>query len=591
VAVRTKTIILVAGTLIVGLIAIHLVSHAVLIPSYASLESRFMRADLQRALSAVEARLISLDAICHNWATSNEVFHSAAPGSAPSARPIIVESALETLGVNIIAAYDTEHRLVLLRAVDLSSGVETEVPTAFLDHLRPDGPLFNEALSGQDVCGILCLTNGSMLVSARPILKDGDDSAAEGVLVLAALIDEHLVEEIRNVTFLPVAIAAVGQSPLDTPMTVHTSFAAQTDVVLTPLDGESIRAQALLMDVYGEPVLQVSFVGDRNIYAEGQHAITFLLIVVAAGGLLLALVVLWGVDRTILRRLSKLASEVRSIGEQSDFRGEVSIRGDDEISFLAGTINETLAALAQSHQQLSSSHLELEETASELRRTQHEFTTAANRLRRLTRHLQSLREDERAMVATEIHDQVSQGLTALRMDLAMLQKETGAAGYPGSDTITRMIDLVNMLQDTVRRLSAGLRPSIVEDLGLPEALEWRLREFARGRGLATELRVHGSPGNIEAGRALGLFRILQDALHIVTEDPSVTRVAVTLTVESRYALLAIEDNGRTEFSGDAASRREMGLSLIQERVDMFGGGVTIAHATGTGTTIVAQVPF
>lgn len=589
--VRAKAVALVAAILVVGLIAIHLVSHVVLIPSYASLEARFVHADLQRTLSAIETRLYSLDATCHDWASWDDMYDYVETRSAAFAASTLVDSAFETLGLNVIAIYDAERRPVFIQAIDLASGAPIDAPAALLAHLGQDSRLLGHVLSGIGAGGAVCLPDGPVLFSARPILGSGDEGPVRGVLVMAAFFDEMATQQIRDVTYLPVSVAAIGQSLTDRPVATRDSFAEAASVSVTPLNAASISAQAIVADVYGEPVLRVSFVRERDIYAEAQHTITFFLAVLAAGGLLLALLALWLVDRTIFRRLARLAAEVRSIGEQTDFRGAVSISGDDEISFLAGTINETLEALAQSHQQLHASHAELEQTARDLRRTQQELGATANRLRRLTRHLQSLREDERAVVANEIHDQVGQGLTALKLDLSVLEKESAAGRIPSAALLARTNEVVNMLQDTVRRLSTGLRPSMVEDLGLAEALEWHLGEFAKGRAVGTTLRVQGPIGGVEAGRAMTIFRILQEALLVVAEDPSVTRVAVTLTVESRYALLAIEDNGVADLTGDALSRRDMGLSLIRERVEVFGGGVTIASAPESGTTVVAQVPL
>ncbi|MBN1152194.1 MAG: HAMP domain-containing protein, partial [Dehalococcoidia bacterium] len=493
--------------------------------------------------------------------------------------------------LHVIAALDVHGNAVYLRAMDLSTSEPIAVPPALLEHLAPGGALLHHLASGSNVCGLLSLADGPVLLSARPILLSGDRGPSRGTLVMATFVDETVTQEIRDLAYVPLSIMPLAESTVSGPVLPRSPLAEDASVTVTPLGSDRIEARAAVPDVYGRSVVELSFVQSRDIYAEGQHTLSFFLTLLAIGGTLIAVAVLVLADRAVYRRLSRLALEVRSIGDTPNFLGEVTVEGDDEISFLAGTINDTLAALAQSHRQLRESHSELEATAGDLKRAQQELGATANRLRRLTRHLQSLREDERAIVANEIHDQVGQGLTALKMDLSALEKTMSRDDASDSALLQRMNGLLDNLQQSVRRLASGLRPGMIEDLGLAEAFAWHLDEFGRGKAVSTSLKIQGVVGGVEAGRAMSLFRILQEALLVVGEDSTVTSVAVTLTIENRYALLAIEDNGGANLEGDALSRREMGLSLIRERVEVFGGGATIATTPGAGTTVVAQVPL
>ena len=389
---------------------------------------------------------------------------------------------------------------------------------------------------------------------------------------------------------MPVTVAVLRESLVLAEVAEARRFAVANDTSVTPLASNLVQGSVVLDDAYGEPVLLVSITRARDIYDEGQHTLAFFLSILVIAGVVVAGLALILADRAVFRRLSRLAAEVRSVGENPDFSGAVSVNGHDEIGFLAGTINETLEALARTHRQLRDSHKQLETATADLTRTQAELGISANRLRRLTRHLQTMREDERTVVANEIPDEVGQGLTALKMDLSVLERVVAKGEAVTPDFLRRMTEVVNSLLDTVRRLSSGLRPSMLEDLGLAEAVEWHLSEFQKERAVETTLRMHGPVGDVEASRALTLFRMLQEALLVIAEDASVTRVAVTLTIENRYALLAVQDNGTAVIEGDALSRREMGLGLIRERAEVFGGGVTIASIPGAGTTVVAQVP-
>lgn len=589
--VRAKTVALVTGLVCVGLVAVHLLAHIVLIPTYASLESRFVRADVEQTLRALDVRLSMLDATCHDWAAWDYMYDFAATRSADFVASNLVDTSFETLDLNVIVVLDASGGTLFAGAVDLDTGEAIDVPRDLMAHVAIGSPLFGEAVTGSGATGVLSLPPGPMLLSSRPILSTGDGGPSRGLLLMARFIDEQMTDEVCTVTGMPLSVSALHVSPIDGVIAPTAGAPTSSNVVVTPRGSDLIEGSAVVADVYGEPVLQVTVSRARDIYAEGQNTLSFFLAIMALSGFVLGVMALVLVDRTVFRRLSRLASEVRAIGEQPDFRGTVSVSGDDEISFLAATINETLTTLAETHQQLRHSHVELEAATSDLRRAQRDLGSTANRLKRLTRHLQSMREDERAVVATEIHDQVGQGLAALKMDLSAVERSVVRGQLPATGLLQQMSGVLNGLTDTVRRLSTGLHPAMLEDLGLAEAIEWHLGEFGRGKAVRTSLRIQGEVGGVEASRALTLFRILQEALLVTAEDPSVTEVTVTLTIESRYALIAIQDNGVAAFEGDALSRREMGLGLIRERVDVYGGGVTISTTPEAGTTVVAQIPL
>ncbi len=589
--VRAKAVALVTGMVCVGLVAVHLLAHIVLIPTYASLESRFVRADAEQTLRALDVRLAMLDATCHDWASWDYMYEFAATRSADFVASNLVDTSFETLDLHVIVVLDAFGETLFARAMDLSTGETIEVPEDLMVHVAAGSSLFGEAMAGSGASGVLSLPQGAMLFSSHAILTTGDGGPSRGLLLMARFLDAQMIDDMCVLTGQPLSVSSLHLSSPDGMVAPAAGVAGTSGIVVTPRGADLIEAQASVADVYGKPMLQVTVSRARDIYAEGQNTLGFFLAIMALSGFVLGVVALVLVDRTVFKRLSRLASEVRSIGEQPDFRGTVSVSGDDEISFLAGTINDTLTTLAETHRQLRDSHVELEVATNDLQRAQQELGSTANRLKRLTRHLQSMREDERAVVATEIHDQVGQGLAALKMDLSAVERSVLKGQLPATGLLQQMSGVLNELTDTVRRLSTGLHPNMLEDLGLAEAIEWHLGEFGKGKAVRTSLRIQGEVGGVEASRALTLFRILQEALLVSSEDPSVTEVTVTLTIESRYALLAIQDNGVAVFEGDALSRREMGLGLIRERVDVYGGGVTISTTPGAGTTVVAQIPL
>jgi two-component system, NarL family, sensor histidine kinase UhpB len=217
---------------------------------------------------------------------------------------------------------------------------------------------------------------------------------------------------------------------------------------------------------------------------------------------------------------------------------------------------------------------------------------ARDQLRALAARLSDVREDERREIARELHDQVGQALTALKLDLGSLAASLdGAAAEAARARLAAMDALVDATLDTTRRLSTSLRPAILDDLGLPAAIRWQARELAQRAGVACDARVPEGGPAVPPAAALALFRILQEALTNVTRHAAARAVRVELRVEGEQATLTVADDGRG-FPADALARpTSLGLVGMRERALALGGDVTIEGAAGRGTTVTARVPL
>jgi sensor domain CHASE-containing protein len=591
VSVRIKTALFAAGALAVGLLSLYLLSWLVLTPSYANLEQRFVQTNVEQSLGALEARLNALHSTNHDWSAWDGTYEFVQTVSSAYIESNLSDASLANIGVHVMVFVNEQGDTVYAKAMDAGFLQQIAPPDDLGTHLTTGSLLLTHDNADDVVYGVLGLAQGPLLISSRPVVTSAQEGPTQGTLLMGVYLDDILVAEMEDTSRLSLALYSTGVSVPMQPSTYDNPGVETSDITVTPTGGNTVEGSTTLFDIYGQPVARLTVTQDRTLYTEGQRTLRYFLAVIVVGGIALALLFVALLDRTMLRRLARLAAQVQVYGQTGNFAGSVSVAGDDEIANLAGVINETFTALSQSHANLADAHQSLERTTGDLKRTDQELRVTANQLRRLTRHLQTIREDERELVANEIHDHVGQGLTALKMDLAALERSSSRGDVPTPVFLQRMTALLNSLLDTVRRLSSALHPSMLEDLGLTEAIEWHLEEFGRGKAVKTALSVRGLVANVETSRALALFRILQEALLVSAEDPTVTEVTVTLTIESSYALLAIQDNGVASIEGDALTRREMGLTIIRERTEVFGGGVTIASTPESGTTVVAQVPL
>ncbi len=236
----------------------------------------------------------------------------------------------------------------------------------------------------------------------------------------------------------------------------------------------------------------------------------------------------------------------------------------------------------------------LEEARQELRereRVQQVLMQSQGELRRLTAHLHSVREEERARVAREIHDELGQQLTALKMDLAWIRSRlptTPAVLREKAESMKMMIDAAI---HTVRRISSELRPGLLDDLGLAAAIEWQAAEFTRRTGIRCEVEIPADDPVILKEPATALFRVFQEALTNVARHAGATSVGVSLTATAGIATLEVRDNGRGITDEQVRNLTSCGILGMRERVKPWGGRLEIRGEPGTGTMVRATVAF
>ncbi len=239
--------------------------------------------------------------------------------------------------------------------------------------------------------------------------------------------------------------------------------------------------------------------------------------------------------------------------------------------------------------QLEQFNKELEE---QVRRKTDEINQSYQDIRQLASHLQDVREEERAGIAREIHDELGQQLTGLKMDVSWMSKrktvqEDGELRQKAAATI----GLLDQTIMTVRRIATDLRPSILDDLGLVAAIEWQCQEFGRRSGIRTEFTSAVTDFPFSSAIAIGLFRICQESLTNVARHAAAGRISIELQRENNAYMLTIEDDGKGFEVGTTASQKTLGLLGMKERALMMGGEFRIESEPGKGTKLFVTVPI
>ncbi len=226
----------------------------------------------------------------------------------------------------------------------------------------------------------------------------------------------------------------------------------------------------------------------------------------------------------------------------------------------------------------------------ESRRIQQEVSVSRQRLREMAAQGEAMREHERKSIAREVHDELGQVLTALRMDLTFTEMRHGSPSSELTDKLREMRGLVDRAIQGVRNVAANLRPAAL-DMGLVPAIEWLCSELTRHAGIPCEFR--GAPLSVELpeDRAIGLFRIVQESLTNVTRYAQASRVQVTLQEQGDELVLEVADDGRGFDPVQVRSRRSFGLLGMEERALALGGRVDISSAPDQGARVRVVVPL
>jgi two-component system sensor histidine kinase UhpB len=216
-----------------------------------------------------------------------------------------------------------------------------------------------------------------------------------------------------------------------------------------------------------------------------------------------------------------------------------------------------------------------------------ELLRSRQELRNLTAHIENLREQERTDIAREIHDVLGQSLTALRLDLSWVRKKIKPEEADLNEKISIMDIIINDIISTVRKLSTQLRPGILDDLGLPAAIEWQTDEFKKRTGINCCVDC-SDVGDLPEDKAVALFRIFQESFTNIMKHSCADSVIISLQKNDGNVEMMIKDNGKGFSDHDLQTKGSYGIIGMKERVKNLNGTLTIDG--NAGTTIRVVIP-
>ncbi|HEY1011443.1 MAG TPA: CHASE4 domain-containing protein, partial [Herpetosiphonaceae bacterium] len=345
-SLRIKTLSLIAATVLGLLLLLYIPLRRELGASFGELEAETMRANVARAVSALNDELASLNGTAGDYATWDDTYQFAADGNQEYVAVNVADNALANSRISLFLVYDAERRLVLGKGVNLATGQPRDVPAVFGQ--APPERLFALPATTSAVTGLLVLDSEAFLLAARPIITSDGEGPSRGTLVMGREVSDGLIQRLAGTTYLAVALLRADDPAV--PGELREAIRSGAAPVIQPLDGRRIAGYQGLADLGGATGLVARVEIEREIYARGQASIRSLTLAMLLGGLVLGLAMMLLIERTVLWRLVQLDGAVGLIRAEQSLAARVPVRGHDELAGLSRSINLLLDGVEQARQ-------------------------------------------------------------------------------------------------------------------------------------------------------------------------------------------------------------------------------------------------
>ena len=220
-----------------------------------------------------------------------------------------------------------------------------------------------------------------------------------------------------------------------------------------------------------------------------------------------------------------------------------------------------------------------------------QLTASHDQLRNLSARLESVREEERILIAREIHDELGQSLTGVKLELSLLRDQLPVVTPTVHTRLESISELIDATIQSVRRIATELRPIVLDQLGLIPAIEWQTHEFQSRTGIQCRLDVYLRCASLSQTASTAMFRIFQEILTNVVRHAKASLVEITLQEQAGGLVLEVRDNGRGITDTELADPQSLGLVGMRERALLLGGNITFSGHSESGTTVRVRIPL
>ncbi len=351
---RHRTALAVLTSCALAAIVLYFALQSVLAARFTTIERQEADQDLGRATIALNQDISGLDTTVGDWASWDETYHFMQDGNAEYIAGNLGESTFSRLGIDFVVFVNNAGQVAFAEAIDASDGTRTPILPSLEQHVTGESILAKHPGKDSSVAGMLLMPEHAALVASHPILPTNETGPIAGSLIMGRYLGETETQILSLATDLSVELHRVDESEPPGDYQAAVSYlSANEPSLVRELDGDTIAAYALLNDIYGNPALVLRVDEPRDIHAQGEQAVRYMLYLLLGAVLIVSAMIIIGIDRLVLHRLRRLSSGIEAVAKSRNVSERVAIGGRDELAAMAGSINRMLASLEQSHRDLT----------------------------------------------------------------------------------------------------------------------------------------------------------------------------------------------------------------------------------------------
>ncbi|MFH1328619.1 MAG: CHASE4 domain-containing protein [Candidatus Bathyarchaeota archaeon] len=354
--IRRKALIIVFVITVGLILSLFASSQTILMSSYTEIEERNTRQDLERALSSLDNEINNLGIFVSDWASWDDTYQFVDDANEDYIASNLGDTTFTGAELNVMVYMNSSGNIVFSKFFDLQEEEEVPVPQSLQEHLSSTSLLVQHPDTESDVSGVILLSEGPMVIVSRPILTSEDEGPINGALIMGRYLDSVEINRLAVITHLSLTLREFNDPQLPADFETALSFFSEEEpVLIQPLSEETIAGYAVLKDIYGNSILVLRIDVSRDIYQQGLATTSFIIMAIVVVGIAFGLGVVLPFEKTVLSRLVKLSTKVKELGKVGNLSQRVSLTGKDELSELAGAINEMLGNLEETHNALKES--------------------------------------------------------------------------------------------------------------------------------------------------------------------------------------------------------------------------------------------
>ena len=340
-SIRKKSFLAICVTLICLIVILSSISSLILINGFSQVEQQDTQKNVQRALEALSDKLAKMTTMNNEWSRWDDTYQFIQDSNEDYIKSNLYDDEFKKLNLNFMIFVKSSGEVVFAKAVDLEGMQEIPVSQSTLEQLFPRYPDMENVLSG-----IVLLSDGPVLITSRPILTSEGKGPSPGSLIMGRYLDASEIEGLSKITHLSLTVQRFNDMQMPAEFqAVRDSFSEDTNILVKPMNEQSVAGYTVLKDIKGNPALILRVDMPRAIFNQGMNGVRYLIFSLMVVGIIFLLISMWLLEQMVLSRLARLNTDVLYVGKSGDLSKPLVVEGGDEISNLSRAINEMMTEL------------------------------------------------------------------------------------------------------------------------------------------------------------------------------------------------------------------------------------------------------